>query len=178
MEEKFRKIKEEYANFYNSILREGKLPMRDTEVGFWGTAAADDVFELFRKINLGKYRHFIDLGSGDGKVVLIASLFTKAAGIEYDKELHGKAVEIRDRLGINAGLMRGDFLEMDISKHDIVFINPDRAFHRGVEQKLRKELKGTLVVYNLVYQPSGMKKGRTYWVGKSAQTPATLYTLK
>ena len=43
--------------------------MRDTEVGFWGTAACDDVFELFQKINLSKFKNFIDLGSGDGKVV-------------------------------------------------------------------------------------------------------------
>ena len=44
MEDKFRKIKEEYGTFYKSLLKKGKLPMRDTEVGFWGTAASDDVF--------------------------------------------------------------------------------------------------------------------------------------
>ena len=177
MEDKFRKIKEEYGTFYKSLLKKGKLPMRDTEVGFWGTAASDDVFELFKKIDLGKYKRFIDLGSGDGKVVMIASLFTNATGVEFDSELHEKAVEIRDNLGIKAELICGDFLKMDISNYDLVFINPDRAFHKGVEQKLRDDLKGTLLVYNLVYQPTGMKKGKTYWVGTSAQTPATVYTI-
>jgi len=172
------KIKKEYDEFYKSLLKKGKLPMRDTEVGFWGTAAIDDVYELFKKIELGKYKRFIDLGSGDGKVVMIASLFTSAVGVEFDKELHEKAVEIKDKLGVKAELICSDFLKMDISKYDLVFINPDRAFHKGVEKKLREDLKGTLLVYNLVYQPSGMKKGRTFWVGKTAQTPATIYTLK
>jgi len=176
--DKLEKIRKEYDDFYRSLLKKGKLPMRDTEVGFWGTAAIGDVYELFKKIDLSRFKRFIDLGSGDGKVVMIASLFTSAAGVEFDRELHKKAVEIRDKLGVKAELICGDFLRMDISKYDIVFINPDRAFHRGVEQKLRKELKGKLIVYNLVYQPAGMKKGRTYWVGKTAQTPATLYTIK
>lgn len=172
------RIKQEYDEFYKSLMRQGKLPMRDTGRGFWGTAACDDVFELFEKMGLGKYKSFIDLGSGDGKVVLIASLFTKAAGIEFDKELHDKAVEIRDRIGIKAELSCGDFLKADISKYDLVFINPDKSFHKGVEEMLREKLRGALVVYNLVYQPTGMEKGKTYWVGKAAQTPATLYTPK
>jgi len=173
MNKKFEEIKEEYDKFYKSIWSKGKTPMRDTEVGFWGTAACDDVFELFNKMELGKYKHFIDLGSGDGKVVLIASLFTDATGVEFDKELHEKAVEIRDKLDVKAELICSDFLPMDISKYDIVFVNPDRSFHKGVEEKLVNELNGILIVFNLVYRPTGLKKGQTFWMG---QTPATLYT--
>ena len=172
---KLDEIKKEYGVFYKSLLKKGELPMRDTEVGFWGTAAIDDVYDLFTKMELGKFKKLIDLGSGDGKVVMVASLFTSAVGVEFDKELHDKAVEIRDRLGVKAELLCEDFLKMDISEYDIVFINPDRAFHKGVEKKLREELKGVLVVYNMVYRPTGMKKGRTFWMG---QTPATLYTVE
>ena len=50
IDDKFREIKEEYDKFYKSLMKKGNLPMRDTEVGFWGTAACDDVFELFKKI--------------------------------------------------------------------------------------------------------------------------------
>ncbi len=174
-EARFERIKDAYDDFYKEILKTGQLPMRDTEVGFWGTAACDDIFELFKKAGLHNYRNFIDLGSGDGKVVMIASLFTKASGVEFDRELHDKAEEIRAKLGIDAELICGDFLKMDISGYDLVFINPDKAFHKGVEKKLREELKGTLIVYNMVYQPSGMSKGRTFWMG---QTPATVYTPK
>ncbi len=175
MKEKLEQIKAEYDKFYKSFLKKGKLPMGDTEVGFWGTAAADDVFELFQKIELQKFRNFIDLGSGDGKVVLIASLFTNSAGIEFDDDLHKKAVEIRDRLKLRAELLKGDFMKHDVSKYGIVFINPDKPFNKGLEKKLRKELKGILLVYNVVYHPGTMKKGKTYWM---EQVPATVYTLK
>lgn len=175
MEEKLEQIKAEYDKFYKSFLKKGKLPMGDTEVGFWGTAIAGDIFKIFQKIELQKFRNFIDLGSGDGKVVLIASLFTKAAGIEFDGDLHKKAVEIMDRLKLKAELIKGDFMKHDISKYDLVFINPDKPFNKGLEKKLRKELKGMLVVYNVVYHPDSMKKCKTYWM---EQTPATVYTLE
>ncbi len=175
MKEKLEQIKAEYGKFYKSFLKKGKLPMGDTEAGFWGTAAADDVFELFQKIELQKFKSFIDLGSGDGKVVLIASLFTNSAGIEFDDDLHKKAVEIRDRLKLKAELMKGDFMKHDISKYGIVFINPDKPFNKGLEKKLRKELKGILLVYNVIYHPGTMKKGKIYWM---EQVPATVYTLE
>lgn len=172
---RFARINEEYDRFYKSFLKKGQLPMGETKAGFWGTAASADVLELFEKIGLGKFKRFIDLGSGDGKVVLIASLFTNAAGIEFDKELHDKAVEIRDRIGLKAELVQGDFMEHGLSKYDAVFINPDKSFSRGLEQKLKKELKGILIVYNMVYRPETLEKGRTYWLG---HTPATVYTLQ
>jgi protein-L-isoaspartate O-methyltransferase len=171
----FIKIKEEYDNFYKSLLKHGKMPVRDTEVGIWGISAADNVFNFFKKIKLNKYKNFLDLGSGDGKVVLIASLFTKATGIEYDKELHDKAVEIREKLNLSANLIQGDFLDYDWSKYDIIFINPDKGFHKGTEDKLLKELNGKLFVYNFVFEPRFLKKGKKYWFN---ETPVTVYTKK
>ncbi|MBN2112268.1 hypothetical protein JW707_04165 [Candidatus Woesearchaeota archaeon] len=174
MEQKFQQIKKEYDLFYNSLLRKGQLPMGDTDAGFWGASVSEDVFEFFRKIKLQNFRHFIDLGSGDGKVALIASLFTKSAGIEFDDDLHRKAVEIRDRLKLKAELVKGDFLKHDLSKYDILFINPDKSFNKGLEKKLRKEMKGVLFVYNMIYMPDSMKKGKTYWI---SSVPITKYTM-
>jgi len=175
MEEKFRQIKQEYESFHRELLRKGMLPMGDTEVGFWGAAVTEGIFELFQKIELSKFRSFIDLGSGDGRVALIASLFTNASGIEFDRDLHRKAVEIRDKLGMKAELIQGDFMHHGLSGYDIIFINPDKSFHKGLEEKLKREMKGMLIVYNIVYHPDTLKKGRTYWM---RQVPATVYTLK
>lgn len=175
MEEEFNQLKKEYDLFYRSFLKKGKLPMGETDAGFWGAAIGDDIFELFKKIQLQNFRNFIDLGSGDGKVVLTASLFTNAAGIEHDAELHKKAVEIKDKLKLKANLIQGDFMEHDLSKYDFVFINPDKSFSKGLETKLQKELKGILVVYNHIYQPANMKKGKTYWFG---YIPVSVYTLE
>ena len=40
-----------------------------------GPSGTQDIYDFFVKIKLERYKNFIDLGSGDGKVVLIASLF-------------------------------------------------------------------------------------------------------
>ena len=87
----FLTIKEEYDKFYRSLLKKGRLPMWSTEKGFWNSSITDDLYETFKKINLHKFKSFLDIGSGDGKVVLIASLFCKnAEGIEIDDFLHNK----------------------------------------------------------------------------------------
>jgi hypothetical protein len=95
---KFQQIKEEYERFYNHLLSRGRLPLKDTGAGYWAMSVSDDLWHLYRKLDLSKYKNFIDIGSGDGKAVAVASLFTKATGIEIDKELQDKAEEIRDRL--------------------------------------------------------------------------------
>src|SRR3989338_7922035 len=95
-------IRKEYDNFYRELLRKGKLPMWSTEKGFWNAAIADEVYEAFKKIKLNQFRNFLDIGSGDGKVVLIASLFCQnAEGIEIDEFLHNKAIDMQRKLGLN-----------------------------------------------------------------------------
>ena len=45
MDKKFAAIKEEYDKFYKSIWIKGETQMRDNEVGLWGNAACDAVFD-------------------------------------------------------------------------------------------------------------------------------------
>ena len=169
---KFKEIEAEYNKFYTEIMKKGELPIRKTKKGLWGTTQCSTVFELFKKMNLQKYKSFIDLGSGDGKVVLIASLFTKAAGIEYDKELVDKSNEIKKKLKLKAIFCQGDFFEHNISKYDIIFMNPDQEFRHGLDGKLLREMKGKLICFSLIYSPDKLKKGRTYWID---QVPFTIY---
>ena len=175
MDKIFQKIKEEYDIFYNSLLRKGCLPMGDTDVGFWGASIGEDVFEFFKKIKLQNFKSFIDLGSGDGKVALIASLFTNATGIEFDNDLHEKAVELNNKLNLKANIVKGDFMKHDLSKYDFIFINPDKSFNKGLERKLMKEMNGVLFVYNFIYHPDNMRKGKTYWIGN---VPITQFNRK
>ncbi|TKJ17872.1 hypothetical protein CEE44_05115 [Candidatus Woesearchaeota archaeon B3_Woes] len=169
----FENIKQEYDTFYKSFLKKGKIPYYETEKGVWGISVAEYLYKFFKEINLKKYKNFLDLGSGDGKVVLIASLFTKATGIEYDKKLSEKSIKIRDKLKLNANFIQGDFLKENLSKYDIIFINPDKGFHNETETKLLEELKGILIVYNFIYHPRFLQKGKTY---QFDQTPITIYT--
>jgi len=74
-----------------------------------------------------------DLGSGDGKIAMIASLFTKAAGIEFDEELVKVSNQMKKKLNLDVKFIQGDFMQSDISKYDVIFINPDKEFAAGLD---------------------------------------------
>jgi hypothetical protein len=145
--EQYQNIKQAYNDFRLSLLKEGKLPLRETAAGFWGTSVCDELFSLFKRIKLHKYRSFIDLGSGDGRAVLIASLFTAAKGIELDLQLYKKALEINKRLGLKAHFLQQDFFNHDIKGYDVVFCYPDNPLYYGLSHKLKQELSGRFVMY-------------------------------
>lgn len=159
MEQELNKIILRYKELEKSLLRQGRLPMKDTNIGFWSYANSNDIFELFKKIKLTRFNHFMDLGSGDGRVALIASLFTKSTGIEIDHELHMIANAIKSELKCkDVTLINDDFYNHNLSKHDIIFVNPDRPMYRGLETKLLNELKGQLIVYGPFFHPSSLNK--------------------
>ena len=171
----FNQIKKEYDEFYKSLLSRGRLPMWSTEKGFWNASSSDEVYESFRKIKLNKFKKFLDIGSGDGKVVLIASLFCKKAdGIEIDDFLHHKALQMQAKFGIrNAEFRNKDFFEHDFSKYDILFLSPDTPLERGLEKKLLKEMKGKLMHYGHHFSPISLKKEKTFFVNG---TTVSLYS--
>lgn len=143
----YTQIKQAYNDFRLSLLRTGKLPLRETVAGFWGTSICDELLSIFKRINLENCRHFLDVGSGDGRTVLIASLFTKATGIELDLQLYKKSLEIRDKLGLQAEFLHDDFFNHDFSDYDVLFCYPDKPLYYGLDQKFRDELQGRLVIY-------------------------------
>ncbi|HLC60222.1 MAG TPA: class I SAM-dependent methyltransferase [Candidatus Nanoarchaeia archaeon] len=171
----FNKIKSEYDDFYKSLMKKGRLPMWSTEKGFWNASIADEVFESFKKVKLSKFRNFLDIGSGDGKIVLIASLFCKnAEGIEIDDVLHHKALEIQSKLKVNNAVFHNkDFFEHDFSKYDVLFTAPDSPFERGLENKLLKEMNGKLIHYGHHFHPANLKKEDNFMVNG---TPVSLYS--
>lgn len=150
-------IKEEYRKQEEKYLRENKY-LRQTLGGYFAGAAIDDMHRLFTLMKLSQYKNFIDLGSGDGRVVFVASLFTKAEGVEIDPELHAIAERMKQRLPYTAKFVKGDFLNQNISDVDIIFLNPDSHVY-ALEKKLRQEMKkgALLIVYNAVYKPLNMK---------------------
>lgn len=160
MEEKFREIKKEYDNLQRDMLKEGKLPLMDTGVGFWGGAITEEVFEAFKRIKLHNFSSFLDLGSGDGRVVLVASLFgVKAAGIEIDNELFMKSLEIQRRLNMpNAVFYNNDFFDHNFMGYDVLFSNPDQPMEKGLEKKLLNEMNGKLILYGHHFHPKNLKR--------------------
>ncbi len=169
MEQHFSQIKKEYDDFYRFLLKKGKLPYRDTRIGVWGPSVSEEVFELFKKIRLNRFNRFIDLGSGDGKVTLIASLFTKADGIEFDPWLFNISRSIQSKLnhvpGVKGAVFHNkDFMKHHIGEHDVVFIAPDKPLHRGIEKKLLEELNGKLIHYGHHFHPMQMDRELAFHV--------------
>ena len=166
MEQHFSEIKQAYDNFYRQLLGQGRLPVKDTGKGFWGASVSDEVFQSLKKIKAERFKTFFDLGAGDGKVVLIASLFgLKSRGLEIDKELVWHANRIKASLGHipqlgNAEIIHGDYDGHHLGEYDLVYCNPDRPFHRGLDKKLAGEMKdeALLLVYGFEYQPNQLKK--------------------
>lgn len=164
MHQHFEKIKETYLEFEHALLRAGKVPFKETEKGLWGVTHLDALFELFQKLKLDTHNSFIDIGSGDGRVVLVAALFgVKALGIECDPWLVDTSLKLRRRINLphcsKARLLEGDFMEHNLSEYNIVYCSPDKPFYRTtMEQKLLTELEGKLIVHGWEFHPQRLHR--------------------
>lgn len=164
----FNVINGAYSNFYKQIIGSGKFPLKETEAGYWGCSSIKDVFEIFKEIKLNNCKNFVDFGSGDGKVVLVAALFTNAAGIESDKELFDKSIEFKNKLIKKIKLNEikfenKNYLNEDFSKYDVIFHYPDKRMY-GIENKLLKEMKkdAILIHYGNFFFPLQLRKIRGF----------------
>ncbi|MBN2567402.1 hypothetical protein JXB02_04945 [Candidatus Woesearchaeota archaeon] len=172
---RYKLIEAAYDDYEREMIDQGVYPMRETDLGFWGTSTIGNIYELFIKIRLQDCRSFVDLGSGDGRVANLASVFTSSTGIEYDKPLFERSLAFKRQLGLSTEFVRDDFLSVDLSGYDVAFIYPDKRFTLRFENKLEREFTGRLFVYTSVFHPSCLVKGRTYWVN---QTPVLSFTAR
>jgi protein-L-isoaspartate O-methyltransferase len=87
-----------------------------------------------------------DLGSGDGRIVIMAAqkFHAQAIGIELDKDLYRLSVARIQRLGLgqNARIINGDLLRQDYSSADLVtvYLLPE-SMDMKVQPLLDRQLK-------------------------------------
>ncbi|HJZ96604.1 MAG TPA: methyltransferase domain-containing protein [Candidatus Solibacter sp.] len=87
-----------------------------------------------------------DLGSGDGRIVIIAAqkFHANAVGVELDKDLAKKSSDKILKLGLdkNAHIIAGDLLKQNYSSADLVtvYLLPD-AVNNKVQPILDRQLK-------------------------------------
>jgi len=106
-----------------------------------------DLIRLFGLIGLENYSRMADLGSGDGRVVLLASLYTSAEGLEADPRLVAIARAWSLFFGLKqASFKQTDFTAAELDGYDLLFIYPDKPLGSLVE-KLARGFKGRLLVY-------------------------------
>ena len=126
----------------------------DTEVGrFESTPIDDEVLLICFRDFLKPDLKFLDLGSGDGRVVFLASLYgVDAYGIEYDKSLYEISIQAKKRLrGLikpeRISFIQGDFLKCDFKKYDIFYLYAGTNALPQLMKKLYEEMKpGSILI--------------------------------
>jgi len=168
MKQKFTKIYDQYLQFQRDQLSRGNLMVKDTGIGYWGVTPVIELFDLFQKTKLNKHKSFVDLGSGDGRAVHVASLFTKATGIEFDEELHNHATTLIGKKN-NVTLVNKNFHDHNLCVYDYIFIHPDQNISGKLEEKLHSEMKkdAKLVVFGPHFHPEELQKQETHDISGS-----------
>lgn len=86
-----------------------------------------------------------DLGSGDGRIVIIAAqkFHANAVGVEMDKDLYRQSTEKIRKLGLerNARIVNGDLLQQNYSSADLITVYLLPVSNDKVTPLLDKQLK-------------------------------------
>lgn len=109
---------------------------------FWA-ATSDERIELaFDLAELSPGEHLIDLGCGDGRVLLRAAAFREArvTGVELDPDLAAKARGLLDEHGVEGTIIQADFSTVDLADADVVFAYLSPATLQRLEAHLAANL--------------------------------------
>ncbi len=92
-----------------------------------------------------------DLGSGDGRVIVMAAqkFHADATGIELDQDLHKQSTERIKKLGLDktARIIRGDIMKQDLSPANMLTVYLLPSSNDKIRPMLEKQLKkGTRIV--------------------------------
>jgi hypothetical protein len=157
-DETFKKVEAVYLAFYETLKRDGLLPYRSTKSGMWATSGIREVYGAFCHFRLHRYRHMADLGSGDGIVVLIGSLFTQATGYETDDWLYKESIKFCDSFSLtNVRFLKENFLHADLSGYDLLYLYPDKPFD-DLAERLHATWSGRLLVSGSHFPPPHFNK--------------------
>ena len=138
------------------ILAVGHSPAQDLSKLPYVPTPQIVVDEMLKMANVSAKDFVIDLGSGDGRMILTAAKTFKANGLGVD--IDSKLVELSNSAAKSQGLdERAKFIEQDMFKADIskatvitLYVLPD--FMEKLRPKLLKELKpGTRIVAHDYY---------------------------
>jgi predicted RNA methylase len=111
----------------------------------------ESVVERMLKLgNLKPGEKMFDLGSGDGRLVVMAAekFGADATGVELDEDLYKQSSDRIKQRGLkNARIIRGDILKQDYSGADLITVYLLPSSNDKVRPLLEKQLKkGTRVV--------------------------------
>jgi predicted RNA methylase len=101
-----------------------------------------------------------DLGAGDGRILIEAArkFGARCAGVEIDPERISRLKERLAATGIEAEVIEGDLMEVDLSKADVVTIYLSDSVNSKLAPKLARELKSGSRVVSLDYLLPGWQR--------------------
>jgi len=127
-----------------------KPPARTPDIWFVPTPQSV-VNAMLRLASVGPDDVVYDLGSGDGRIVVLAALEygARSVGVELDPELVEASRQVARSAGVTdrARFIEGDLFTTDISQATVVTLFLSPGINARLESKLKQELKpGTRVV--------------------------------
>ncbi|MBY0507121.1 MAG: class I SAM-dependent methyltransferase [Bryobacteraceae bacterium] len=109
------------------------------------------VEEMLKMVGTKPGEKMFDLGSGDGRIVIMAAkkFQADATGVEFDADLYRQSSERIKALGLEkkARIIHGDIMVQDYSKADVITVYLLPISNDKVRPMLEKQLKpGTRIV--------------------------------
>ena len=121
------------------------------------TTPVETVKELVALLHAYKDKHIVDLGSGDGRIVVeLAKKGHLVDGFELKTELVTRAHDRIKELHLQhtAHIFEKDYWNENLGKYNIVYIYGIPAIMGKLEEKLENELNpGTIVISNVYRLP-------------------------
>ncbi len=119
---------------------------------------------------------FYDLGSGDGRAVIMAAkdFGAKAVGVELREDLTKRALSTIYERGLErrAQILQSDIFKVDLSSADVVFLYLTTSANEKVKAKLESELRPGARVVSHDYEILGWKP---YKIDKFCENPRLGY---
>jgi tRNA A58 N-methylase Trm61 len=105
-----------------------------------------------------------DLGSGDGRTVIMAAkdFGAKAVGVELREDLAKRALGSINELGLDRSvqILQDDMFKVDLKPADVVFLYLTTSANEKIKPKLESELRNGTRVVSHDYEILGWKPSR------------------
>lgn len=130
-----------------------------------------------------KGERVFDLGSGDGRIVIIAAerFGMNSVGVEYDKDLYSQSSDKIRRMGLSekARIIHGDLLQQDYSTADLITVYLLPVANEKLRPLLEKQLKRGARVVAHDFEVGGWRPDKTEVVEDDGEGRShTLYLYK
>lgn len=141
------------------------LGLRHFRDGAWFEATPEEkVEQMISLLDIKPGQHAIDLGSGDGRIVIaMAKKGAYAVGIEKDEKLVMEANHHIKMEGLSkkAIIIHANFWKMDLSQFEKVSVYQIKTIMKRLEKKLQKELPSHAHVVSNYWQFPTWKPSKT-----------------